>query len=139
MQIKDFCRLLLILALLTACRPSRNATGSPSPGQETMTPAGRSQPAAGELPNDGAGTAGGTVAGTRAGKQLAGGSGRASHARTDSFLVSLLGKYPQYFDRILSRRDSFRLQIIYTRIDRNADNTPVFTNYYFHVDPDEYF
>jgi Beta-lactamase enzyme family len=144
MQIKDFCRLLLILALLAACQPSRNATGSGSPGRETMTPADRSQPAAGKLPVDGARTAG---------TQLIGGSGNASpagmdsshagkdgsHARTDSFLVALLEKYPQYFERILSRRDSFRLQIIYTRIDRNADNTPVFTNYYFHVDPDEYF
>lgn len=37
---------------------------------------------------------------------------------TDSFMVNLLAKYPQFFDKIVKRKDELRLQIIYTQIDR---------------------
>jgi hypothetical protein len=33
----------------------------------------------------------------------------------------------------------YRIQIIYTQINRDADNKPSFTNYYFHVNRDLYF
>ena len=41
--------------------------------------------------------------------------------------------------RILDRPDSFRFQIIYTRIDRDRDNHPHFHHYYYRVNPLEYF
>ncbi len=40
---------------------------------------------------------------------------------------------------IAANKDSFNLQIIYTRIDRNANNEPRFTDYTFNVHPDKYF
>jgi hypothetical protein len=55
------------------------------------------------------------------------------------FLEDLMKKYPQYFDHILQQRDSLKVQIIYTQINRDADNNPSFKNYYFNVDPDKYF
>jgi beta-lactamase class A len=62
-----------------------------------------------------------------------------STAKTDPFLEDLLAKHPNYFQRFLQQRDSFRLQIIYTQIDRKANNKPVFKDYYFNVNPDQYF
>ena len=41
--------------------------------------------------------------------------------------------------KILNDKDSFRLQIIYTQINRNKCNQPIFTNYYFNVDENIYF
>ncbi|HRP56545.1 serine hydrolase [Agriterribacter sp.] len=60
-------------------------------------------------------------------------------SRTDAFLEALLQQYPQYFDSILSKRAHFKVQIIYTQINRDADNTPHFTDYYFHVNSKQYF
>src|SRR5205814_8602933 len=39
----------------------------------------------------------------------------------------------------LRNKDSFRVQIIYTRIDRDQHNHPSFRNYYFNVDTALYF
>ena len=59
--------------------------------------------------------------------------------RTDIFLQELLKTRPEHFQTILDNRDSLRVQIIYTKIDRRADNTPVFTPYYFNVSDESYF
>ncbi len=59
--------------------------------------------------------------------------------KTDAFLEDLLKSRPDEFSHIIENRDSFKVQIIYTQIDRTADNEPVFKPYYFNVDPDEYF
>ena len=59
--------------------------------------------------------------------------------KTDTLLENILKIYPRYFGGILDNRDSFRVQIIYTQIDRRADNSPVFKDYYFNVNPDTYF
>ena len=40
---------------------------------------------------------------------------------------------------ILRNKDSFLVQIIYTRIDRDKNNTPSFRNYYFNTDTGLYF
>jgi beta-lactamase class A len=58
---------------------------------------------------------------------------------TDDFLESLLMKHPQQFGAILQNRDAYKVQIIYTQIDRRANNNPQFTSYYFNVDPAKYF
>ncbi|HTQ63735.1 MAG TPA: serine hydrolase [Puia sp.] len=57
----------------------------------------------------------------------------------DGFLENLMKQYPEYFSNILEKRDSLKVQIIYTRIDRDANNNPSFKNYYFNVNPDKYF
>ncbi len=46
---------------------------------------------------------------------------------------------PEEFSDILRNRDSFRVQVIYTQIDRDNKNRPTFTNYYFNVDPAQYY
>lgn len=61
-----------------------------------------------------------------------------SKKRTDAFLEHLLQQYPS-FGSILSNRDDFRVQVIYTKIDRKKNNKPVFTDYYFNVDAANYF
>ncbi|MBD2703574.1 serine hydrolase [Spirosoma sp. BT702] len=60
--------------------------------------------------------------------------------RTDAFLKQLFAsnKNP-VFQNVLKNADAHRLQIIYTRIDRDKNNKPTFTNYYFRVDSTEYF
>jgi hypothetical protein len=56
------------------------------------------------------------------------------------FLEKLLRDHasPQ-LKRVLDKPDSFRYQILYTRIDRDAHNRPHFHNFYFRVDRLEYF
>lgn len=58
---------------------------------------------------------------------------------SNEFLQSLLHKHPQYFDSILTRREEFRLQIIYTMIDRDRNNKPTFTHYAYGPQPGQYF
>ncbi|MDX2047459.1 MAG: serine hydrolase [Chitinophagaceae bacterium] len=57
----------------------------------------------------------------------------------DDFLEKLLGQYPEYFDHILKNRDSFKVQIIYTQIDREANNRPKFKDHYFNLHAGHYF
>lgn len=59
--------------------------------------------------------------------------------KNDVFLKDLLAKYPQYFNAILQNPDSLGVQIIYTQINRDRNNLPVLTNYYFNVNPNKYF
>lgn len=60
--------------------------------------------------------------------------------RTDSFLSNLLrSNQTPIFQQVLRQPDAYRLQIIYTRIDRDKNNRPVFTDYYFRVDSTAYF
>ncbi len=61
------------------------------------------------------------------------------HAKTDSFLVNILNQYPQYFDSILKFRKDWNVQIIYTQVNRDKQNNPKFTDYYFNVDSSKYF
>ncbi len=60
-------------------------------------------------------------------------------AKTDAFLEDLLKTRPDSFNFFLANRDSLQVQIIYTQINRQADNTPLFTSYYFNVDSGKYF
>jgi hypothetical protein len=61
-------------------------------------------------------------------------------SRTDAYLMKLLqtNQHP-VFQEVIRNPAPYRLQIIYTRIDRDKNNTPSFTNYYFRVDSTEYF
>jgi beta-lactamase class A len=60
-------------------------------------------------------------------------------AKTDSFFVNILNKYPGYFESILKNRKAWNVQIIYTQINRDQNNKPSFTDYYFNVDSSKYF
>jgi hypothetical protein len=64
----------------------------------------------------------------------------AAQERTDRFLENLLrvGASP-LLTRVLDHPDSFRYQLIYTRIDRDRHNQPHFHNFYYRVNPEEYF
>lgn len=60
--------------------------------------------------------------------------------KTDSFLVNLLRDHASpALLHVLDHPDSFRYQLIYTRIDRDRNNTPHFHNFYYAVDPLKYF
>jgi hypothetical protein len=62
-----------------------------------------------------------------------------SMEKTDPFMEDLLNAHPQHFSAILKNRDSMKVQIIYTQINRDVNNQPLFRNYYFHLDPEMYF
>jgi hypothetical protein len=60
--------------------------------------------------------------------------------KTDAFLKDLLAAQPDsLLQAVLNQPDSFRYQIIYTKIDRDKNNKPVFTHYYYNVDRNRYF
>jgi hypothetical protein len=53
----------------------------------------------------------------------------------DDFLTG----QPERFGAAVEDPRTHRVQVIYTRIDRDEDNTPSFTSYTFRLDADEYF
>ena len=60
--------------------------------------------------------------------------------KTDAFLENILSSNKdRLFREVLSHPGTYRLQIIYTQINRDKNNTPTFKNYYFNVDPLFYF
>ena len=60
--------------------------------------------------------------------------------RTDQLLKELLeSSKDALFNQVVKDAKTYRLQIIYTRIDRNKKNEPKFTNYYFNYDPQLYY
>ena len=63
----------------------------------------------------------------------------ATMEKTDPLMEDLLNAHPQHFSAILKNRDSMKVQIIYTQINRDVNNQPLFRNYYFHLDPEMYF
>lgn len=52
---------------------------------------------------------------------------------TDDFLATLLKKYPGYFDSLIAKKDEYHIQIIYTQINRDKKNNPLFTDHYFNI------
>lgn len=59
---------------------------------------------------------------------------------TDSLLSKLLAaNQNEIFQQVIHDPGTYRLQIIYTEINRNKHNKPSFKNYYFNYDPDFYF
>ena len=60
--------------------------------------------------------------------------------KTDKWLQDLLySKASPLLLNVLNHPDSFQYQIIYTKIDRDKNNRPHFTNYYLHVDKNKYY
>ncbi|CAN5476745.1 hypothetical protein BH10BAC3_BH10BAC3_26150 [soil metagenome] len=56
-----------------------------------------------------------------------------------NILEILLKNNPAYFEKILATKDSFQLQIIYTKIDRDKNNKPFFTDYNYNTNRSLYF
>ena len=60
--------------------------------------------------------------------------------KTDVLLTNLFSTNKNaIFQQVIQHPETYRLQIIYTRIDRDKANKPTFTNYYFNVDSTNYF
>jgi len=54
-------------------------------------------------------------------------------------LESLLMSQPDRFAGVMQSPEKFRLQIVYTQIDRDSDNRPSFRTFSYRLDPTEYF
>ena len=57
----------------------------------------------------------------------------------DGSLEALMASHPEHFAAVLENPEQHRVQIIYTQIDRDADNRPSFRAYTYRLDADEYF
>ncbi|MFN8345370.1 MAG: serine hydrolase [Spirosomataceae bacterium] len=63
-----------------------------------------------------------------------------SQPKTDIFLTKLFADNPHpIFQEVIKHPETYRLQIIYTQINRDKNNRPSFRNYYFHLDSTDYF
>ena len=71
---------------------------------------------------------------------LAGTYAALAQRKNDPWLEKMIRQQasPFLYD-ILNQPDTFHYQFIYTKIDRDKNNKPHFTNYYFRVDRNEYF
>jgi hypothetical protein len=64
----------------------------------------------------------------------------AAQPKTDSAFAQLLRTNQNpVFQQVLQDPEKYRLQIIYTQINRDQNNQPSFTDFYFHYDPELYF
>jgi Beta-lactamase enzyme family len=60
--------------------------------------------------------------------------------KTDAFLKNILAKSDSdLVTVVLQNANTYRLQIVYTQIDRSKKNKPVFKNYYYNYDPSLYY
>jgi hypothetical protein len=54
-------------------------------------------------------------------------------------LVNMMKREPRQFQFYIDHKDSLEIQIIYTQINRDANNRPIFRSFYFNVDSTRYF
>jgi hypothetical protein len=57
----------------------------------------------------------------------------------NKLLINLMKREPMQFKEYIKRKDELEIQIIYTRINRDANNKPSFKSFYFNVDTNRYF
>lgn len=57
----------------------------------------------------------------------------------DTLIKWLLQQHPQYFDSLLSANEQWRIQIMYTQIDRGVNGRPLLTHHTYNLRPDLYF
>ena len=63
-----------------------------------------------------------------------------SLAQSDARLLEkLMQQKPEQFGKILANPKDYRLQILYTQIDRDKNNVPHFKEYAYNLNPKEYF
>ncbi|MBK8141984.1 MAG: serine hydrolase [Chitinophagaceae bacterium] len=58
---------------------------------------------------------------------------------SDTFIHSLLAKYPEFFSSALASRNKLGIQVIYTEINRSKKGKVKFTDHYFNLDSGRYF
>ena len=63
---------------------------------------------------------------------------KAAFAQTN-LLEKLMRQQPAKFQQILAPQNPYEVQILYTQIDRDAQNRPLFTTYQYGVDTSRYF
>jgi hypothetical protein len=59
--------------------------------------------------------------------------------KTTNILEQLLLAHPEKFKKLTDHPEKYRLQILYTQIDRDANNKPSLTTYSYRADTNEYF
>lgn len=59
--------------------------------------------------------------------------------KTDAWLAGLLNQNKALFGQITANLDEYQPQIIYTRINRNRNNIPTFTDFHYNVNEQQYF
>jgi hypothetical protein len=57
----------------------------------------------------------------------------------DNVLIQLLKSNPELFGNILENAEKYKLQILYTQIDRDKNNNPRFTSYSYRLNKTDYF
>lgn len=57
----------------------------------------------------------------------------------DSLLIDLMKQNPNYFATLLADPGQYRIQILYTQINRDKNNIPHFKDYSYRLNPNEYF
>ena len=63
-----------------------------------------------------------------------------AQSRTDKLLKDIFAaERDSLFQSVIQNPKTFRFQIIYTQINRDRNNVPSFTNYYFNYDSLQYF
>lgn len=63
-----------------------------------------------------------------------------AQSKTDTLLQNMLLRNSNpLVQQVVQQKDSFRLQIVYTQINRDKNNNPSFKNYYFNTDTNLYF
>lgn len=63
-----------------------------------------------------------------------------AQVKTDSLLSAIFNSNNNpVLQQVLKNSDEYRCQVIYTQINRDKNNHPAFTNYYYHYDPNLYF
>ena len=62
-----------------------------------------------------------------------------NNASNDSLLVDLMKQNPNYFASLLADPGQYRIQILYTQINRDKKNIPHFKEYSYRLNANEYF
>ncbi|MFB9862616.1 serine hydrolase [Rufibacter immobilis] len=62
-----------------------------------------------------------------------------SQTKTDKLLTQLLQKHPDKFKRFMEAPDKYKIQILYTQIDRDKNNQPTFKTYRYQLNAAHYF
>ncbi|TAG87014.1 MAG: hypothetical protein EAZ20_11560 [Bacteroidetes bacterium] len=56
-----------------------------------------------------------------------------------NFLKKIIKSNPDKFENIRKNLEKYKVQIIYTQINRNKDNQPIIKNYYYNIQKKQYF
>ncbi|MBC3538089.1 serine hydrolase [Rufibacter sp. H-1] len=62
-----------------------------------------------------------------------------AQSKPDKFLAQLLEKHTEKFKTLLEQPEKYRIQILYTQINRDKNNTPSFKTFAYRVNAQEYF